>query len=444
MTASAATQTGLVGQPARSGRRLELDIVGMVIVVGLVFLHSAAIFSGQEMVVNTSQGQAATMVATLVVAFDVLWTMPVLMLMAGMTIRYSLRRRTVGQFVRERILRLFVPFLTGLLIIFPPQVYYYLKADPTYQDGFWQFLRRFWHVEFSLAAFPAFIRGAPPDRVLLNVSYLWFLIYLFVYTLLLLPLLLYLLRPVGHRLVERLASFFTRRGAILLLAIPIAVVEAILTTEFPGGWNRFVWLFPILYGFVFAGDERFDETLVRHRKLALVLGIVSFLLYFVGMGALAQVAQVNPFTDRGVGGMVVRAIKGWAAWCWVVAVMGMATRWGQRQRQTADSQPSGSAAMRQPSLADRILAYGREARLPFYVLHELPVILIGFYVVRWSAHPLVKYLVISFSALAATLLLYDIGVRRTLVTRVLFGMRPERRTASAPRPTEEPSQPTLA
>jgi predicted amidohydrolase len=72
MTASAATQTGLVGQPARSGRRLELDIVGMVIVVGLVFLHSAAIFSGQEMVVNTSQGQAATMVATLVVAFDVL------------------------------------------------------------------------------------------------------------------------------------------------------------------------------------------------------------------------------------------------------------------------------------------------------------------------------------------------------------------------------------
>jgi glucan biosynthesis protein C len=39
---------------------------------------------------------------------------------------------------------------------------------------------------------------------------------------------------------------------------------------------------------------------------------------------------------------------------------------------------------------------------------------------------LLKYAVISLGSLVATLLLYDIGVRRTPVTRFLFGMKPTR------------------
>ena len=42
---------------------------------------------------------------------------------------------------------------------------------------------------------------------------------------------------------------------------------------------------------------------------------------------------------------------------------------------------------------------------------------------QWEVPTLVKYLVISFTALVATLVLYDVGVRRTGVTRVLFGMK---------------------
>ena len=48
--------------------------------------------------------------------------------------------------------------------------------------------------------------------------------------------------------------------------------------------------------------------------------------------------------------------------------------------------------------------------------------MIGFYVVQWEVPTLVKYLVISFTALVVTLVLYDVGVRRTAVTRVLFGI----------------------
>ena len=56
--------------------------------------------------------------------------------------------------------------------------------------------------------------------------------------------------------------------------------------------------------------------------------------------------------------------------------------------------------------------------------------MIGFYVVQWEVPTLVKYLVISFTALVVTLVLYDVGVRRTAVTRVLFGMKPAARQST--------------
>jgi len=68
-----------------------------------------------------------------------------------------------------------------------------------------------------------------------------------------------------------------------------------------------------------------------------------------------------------------------------------------------------------------------------YVLHQTVIVMLGFYVVQWALPTLLKYLVISFTALVTTLVLYDVGVRRTPVTRVLFGMKPaSRQGARAP------------
>ena len=52
--------------------------------------------------------------------------------------------------------------------------------------------------------------------------------------------------------------------------------------------------------------------------------------------------------------------------------------------------------------------------------------MIGYYVVQWEAGVLLKYVVIALASFAVTLLLYEFGVRRTRVTRFLFGMKPRR------------------
>ena len=52
--------------------------------------------------------------------------------------------------------------------------------------------------------------------------------------------------------------------------------------------------------------------------------------------------------------------------------------------------------------------------------------MIGSFVVQCEVSVLTKYVVIALFSLVVTLLLYDIGVRRTRLTRFLFGMKPKK------------------
>ncbi len=56
-------------------------------------------------------------------AFGATWGMPLLFVIAGMGVWYSLRSRTPGGFAGERLRRLGVPLLAGLLTLVPLQVY---------------------------------------------------------------------------------------------------------------------------------------------------------------------------------------------------------------------------------------------------------------------------------------------------------------------------------
>jgi hypothetical protein len=54
------------------------------------------------------------------------------------------------------------------------------------------------------------------------------------------------------------------------------------------------------------------------------------------------------------------------------------------------------------------------------VLHQPVVVAVAFYVVRLRLAPLAKYALICAASVALTLAVYDLLVRRTVVTRALF------------------------
>ncbi|KOG35180.1 hypothetical protein [Streptomyces resistomycificus] len=65
------------------------------------------------------------------------------------------------------------------------------------------------------------------------------------------------------------------------------------------------------------------------------------------------------------------------------------------------------------------------AALPLYVLHQPVVVAFAYGVVGLPASILVKYAAIVAASLAVALGPYEYLVRRTRITRSLFGMRPD-------------------
>jgi len=73
-----------------------------------------------------------------------------------------------------------------------------------------------------------------------------------------------------------------------------------------------------------------------------------------------------------------------------------------------------------------VLRYLSEAIYPLYILHYLILGLIGYYIAGLDWPVELKYLTILGLTVAATLLAYEFLVKRTNVTRFLFGMKPKR------------------
>jgi len=80
----------------------------------------------------------------------------------------------------------------------------------------------------------------------------------------------------------------------------------------------------------------------------------------------------------------------------------------------------------------KVLTYGSEAVLPFYILHQTIILCIGWFVIRWDIGILPKYMIISVASFALIMVLYEALVRRFKVVRFFFGMRPKRGSLVTP------------
>jgi GNAT superfamily N-acetyltransferase/surface polysaccharide O-acyltransferase-like enzyme len=398
-------------------RRHELDLLRALVVVGLVFFHTAVIFGAGEFPVKAA---AENRVVTVLLGFGAIWGMPLLFLISGMGIWYSLRSRTAAAFARERLRRLGVPLLVGLLTLVPLQVYLGLRRAGD-ASAYTDFYKRFWDVRPS-PAFP-FVVTAAPDEGLFETGHLWFLVCLLGFSLVLLPAFGFLRAPRGVRLVERMAGLLARQGRVFLLALPLAAVEILLGSEVgQGGWNRGSYALLLVYGFLAAADPRLGEAFQRHWRPAAAVGLLVFLA--TGVAYAAADAHAEPFTDTDPLSTGFRLLKSIDGWLWVVAVVGLARSHIQHRRRSA--LPSARPGPDRASLMRRLGAYANDAVLPFYVLHETVIVVVAYLVLTWPIGGGAQYCLIAPVSLAATLLLYDLGIRRNRVTRFLFGLKQPR------------------
>ena len=71
-----------------------------------------------------------------------------------------------------------------------------------------------------------------------------------------------------------------------------------------------------------------------------------------------------------------------------------------------------------------LLVYANEAVLPFYILHQPVILVIGYFVIPLALPIAMKYLIIAPLAFGSVLALYEYGIRRWNPARRVFGMKP--------------------
>jgi surface polysaccharide O-acyltransferase-like enzyme len=253
-------------------------------------------------------------------------------------------------------------------------------------------------------------------------GHLWFLQYLFLISLSTLPVIRYLGSERGYRWIERLASLCGHRGGIFIFVLPLAVALIGLRGLFEAqrGWADFLWYaIYFLIGYVIAAERRFTEAFRRHGWICLALWLTGF---FGGCGLLVSVLGYDPmpgkesFSLMYVLYQIVWSVSSWSA---VVFMLSLGARYLNRNH--------------------KILAYGNEAVLPFYLFHQTIILFVGFFVIRWNAGLPAKFLIVTVISFALILGLYQLLVRPIGAVRFFFGMRPKKRPEkNANRTSSEP------
>src|ERR1017187_7868117 len=106
--------------PEPRGREYGLDWLRCFAFVILIGYHTGMYFVSWPWSVKNPESSEWL---TWVMIFFNRWRLPLLFFISGAGVGFSLRRRTSGQFVRERLRRLLIPLAFGIFVICPPQTY---------------------------------------------------------------------------------------------------------------------------------------------------------------------------------------------------------------------------------------------------------------------------------------------------------------------------------
>ncbi|HEX7118236.1 MAG TPA: acyltransferase family protein [Longimicrobiales bacterium] len=379
-------------RPAAPVRRHDLDWLRVIAILLLLYYHTGMIFAA-EWGWHIKNAETSALVLELNY-FLSRWRMALLFLISGIGTSFALRRRTAGEYVGERMRRLLVPVVFGMFVIVPPQIYFERIANGAAYGSYLDF-------------YPEVFGFAPYPEGAFSWHHLWFVFYLFCYSLAALPLFLYLRSDAGRRWAARVAQA-VRGPGLYALAIPPGAVLAALIVRFPGpqnivdDWASMLYYFLFfVYGYVLAVAEGVWAEIEARRRTSLTLAFLAI----VAIDAIRWNGATPEFTYS-VSNTLYHLLQAFNAWCWVLALLGYGRRYLNR-----------------PS---RVLDYANEGIYPFYILHQTVIVVIGYYVVQVEEGILAKYLFVSTVSLAVSWAVYHLLVRPFPAARFLFGMKPQR------------------
>lgn len=251
-------------------RLYYIDWLRVLVILSLIPFHAALTYLryGTVYIKAPVSGVSALPFLTVVVPLGDFF-MTLLFFISGTASFYSFKKRGGGMYIGERAKKLMLPFLLGFLFLCPATAYLQALYEG-FESGFLRFIPQFfWYQSFYYHGY----------------GHLWFLLYLFVFSVLCVPLFNRWQRDEGR--IKRLGGFLSTGHRLLLPIGAIVFLELCLRPFFHGDqtlifdWaNDAVYLSVFIFGYIFAADARLQEKVRAYFKPAAVCGVLSLAALF--------------------------------------------------------------------------------------------------------------------------------------------------------------------
>lgn len=393
------------GHPG-AARHYGLDWLRIGAFALLILYHVGMVFAPWSWVVKSAHRSDA--VAWLMLAINP-WRLELLFLVSGYASRVLLAKLgDPGRFARIRSYRLLVPLSFAVMFVIPPQEWVRLQLWHGYHGGFWHFLA---HDYFRFGT----LDGVP----LPNWEHLWFVAYLWAYTMLLCAGRALLPEAVPGRLNALLEKLGEGGRLLWLPLIWFMATRVALLFALPEShglyWSGHATYLPaFLFGVGLAGTDRLWPAIARLWRPALVVALLGYAaILLVEIRYPGEAVPPHPIMA------LSRAARMAAMWGAVVALLHL-----------AHCSLNHDHRLRAPL---------SEAVFPFYIMHQTAIVLIGWWLIgrSWSA-PAEFALLLGGTGLACWLFYF--AAARLGWARPLAGLSRRRRSEPAAlRPVEEPA-----
>ena len=291
------------------------------------------------------------------------WRIPILFMISGMGVCFAMEHRGWKQLLKERTIRILVPFVFGFFFICPINIYILMKyygEDAVYIP---------------------------------NAGHLWFLANIFLYVLLLLPLLVYLKnRP--NNIVFRFLSKVSRMPlGLLVFSLPLMVEAWLMNPDIftlyvmtPHGF--LLGMICFFTGFIFVAlKDVFWQAVARAGRISLAVALVFYIV------------RLMVFQLKGEPNILIA----FESMSWMLAILGY-----------------GSLYLNKSSAG---LLYLGKAVYPVYIIH-LPVqYWISYYLLPLPLPAMLKLCLLLAGTLGLCLLIYEYVISRLKWIRPLLGMK---------------------
>ncbi|MGG3564669.1 acyltransferase family protein [Neobacillus rhizosphaerae] len=367
-------------------RQYDLDWIRVLATLAVFIYHCFMFFNPWPWHVKNNETDPSYI--TSVSLFMSSWLMPIFFALSGMSSYYALKKRSGNEYVKERLARLGVPLLFGVMILTPPQVY----------------MERVSHGQFSGSFFSWFPQYF--DGVYLDIGgtgnfafvglHLWYLFILMLFSLITLPLFL----KMKPTITKELKSY-----QLYLMAIPLMIVSAFVDVVGLGGWDITFYLVLFLFGYFILTKESFKKVIQKLLPINLVISVCTTVIFvngfFSGMSSFGFIAAI-----------LFASIKALNCWTWILVIFAVAER--------------------HLSFSNKWLSYGSQASMPFYVLHQPVIVTIGFFIANEAWSIPVKLIFLMVVAFLIIMLVYHLMISKVSTLRILFGIKGDSKTKSSP------------